>query len=290
MKHLGRIEIGGSLDITNNKHVEDLIEETLKGIDIPEDTNTTYTLTQDGLTVQLVDDLGNAVSEIEIPKLEDKNTTYTLTRDGTTIQLEGSEGGSSEVDIAPLIPPTVDPYQEVKGIALPTVNLFDTLRSRDYDDFDIYLEFDEANDRISIYLHLRIGVDIETFTLADNVSNLLDYYNRDGDGDVEGSMVLVGVGKYTDGSVVMRGEYGGNLTLPPKYGGGRGILLERAAVQPAEDSPLNNHYDGIVLYSFSSPYYFVFPDVDYETVSDQRVITGTLEEHLQNIYGHIYNS
>ena len=251
MKNLGTIEIGGSLDITTNKHVEDLIAEALEGIEIPEDTNTTYTLTQDGLIVQLVDDSGQVVSEIEIPEFEDK-----------------------------------DPYQEVKSIATTSPeNLFDILRGR-YDEFILRSEFDEETNRITIRLHLEVGGSWIVFTIADNVSNEWDYYNADG--SVRGSIDLVRVDKYTDGAVVMIGENTENRVIPPSYGGGRGVFLAGAAVQPTADSSLSNHSDGVALYDRLGEFYFVFPDVNEETVSDHEVITATLEDHLQGLYESIY--
>lgn len=285
MKHLGKIEIGGSLDITNNKHVEDLIEETLKGIDIPEDTNTTYTLTQDGLVVQLVDDRGQTVSEIEIPKLEDKNTTYTLTQDGTTIRLEGSEGGSSEIDLAPLIPQPTDPYQEEKDLIIRSeeaVNLFDTIRSGGYDDFDITSEFDAENSLISIYLHLHIGENVETFTLADNVGSMYNYYSETQD-------ILDTIDLREIYTINRYGEEILHIDWVDEKKRERDLEFWFPQIELTVESPL--YGSGLVLFSeWNIPIYFIFPDVNEETESGQQVITGTLEEHLQNIYGHIYNS
>lgn len=275
MKHLGKIESGGSLDITNNKHVEGLIEETLKGIDIPEDTNTTYTLTQDGLTVQLVDDGGNTVSTIEIPKLEDENTTYTLSKDGTTIRLVGSEGGSSEVDLASLLPEEKDPYQEEKAILfLPPANLFSMIRSNAYDDFDFTTDFDAENNLISIYLHLYSNYIVRTFTLADNVSNEWTRYDRAG--SPTGYVDIITL--YKDGTSVR--------VIGINRDSGSQVMYTVSNARL--DSPPNNHSDGIALRNNLSNTYYIFPDVNEETVADQQVITGTLEEHLQNIYGYIH--
>lgn len=98
MKHLGKIKSGGSLDITTNQHVENLVEEALESIELPEGADTTYTLTQDGLTIQLVDDSGGVVSTIELPNIEDTDTTYTLSQDGLVVQLV-DDGGNTVSEI-----------------------------------------------------------------------------------------------------------------------------------------------------------------------------------------------
>lgn len=273
MKHLGKIEIGGSLDITNNKHVEDLIEEAIQGIEFPEDTNTTYTLTQDGLTVQLVDDGGQVVSEIEIP--EHENTTYTLIQDGTTIRLvDNNYRVVSQIEI----PQPVDPYQEVKGIATPTVSLFEVLRSESYDGFDLTTEYDAENERISIYLHLHIGDTVKTFTLADNVNNTFDRYHQS-IGTMMDSKTLIEISENQYNGILRWYEEPGKL-----------FSLFDPKVLPASDVNANLNDGAVIAYS---NFYIHIPGTNESTASDQDVIpatiTGTLEEHLEKIYEYIHH-
>ena len=245
MKKLGRIEIGGSLDITNNKHVEGLLEEALKGIEIPEDTNTSYTLSQDGLTIQLVDGDGRVVSEIEIPEPEYK-----------------------------------DPYQAEKEFIIPPANLFNMIRNGSYDDFDVYAEFEENDDdynRMTIYLDVyRRGI-VRTFILANREVAFYHYFSRGAFGDTRlGSLNLREI--YKDGRDIHM------------VGFERTLVLRSAQIQTTEDSPLRMN-DGLVFQfrelGQSRDAYFHIPFPNEETESEPLVIAGTLEEHLQNIYGYI---
>lgn len=322
MKNLGQIQIGGSLDITTNKHVEDLIEEAIEGLDIPEDTNTTYTLTQDGLTVQLVDDQNSVVSEIALPEVEDTvytlrilegnrgrhtldlvdadgmmvsrvnftipndtNTTYTLRRDGDTrIEIIGNDGHVSGVDIASLLPEEKDPYQEVKGIPLPPVNLFDAIRTEGYEDFELTSEYDEENNLISIHLHLGIEGIERTFTLADNVSNEFNFYLDDG--RLYDTIKLEEIYKQMGMPVIISGGF--------PYAGRVNFNLDDAQLQVAADLE-QIPQDGILItgsnMSQALPViHFVLPGVNENTESEPATITATLEDHLQRIYGSIHNS
>lgn len=275
MKNLGQIQIGGSLDITTNKHVEDLIEEAIEGLDIPEDTNTTYTLTQDGLTIQLVDDGGTTVSEIELPEPEDTNTTYTLTNNGTTIQLVDDGGATSSIDLTPLIPQPVDPYGEVKVFTVPPANLFNMLSGGGYrvsDDFDMSSEFDAENNLISIYLHLyEKGIE-KKFTLADNVSNLWPVL--DSSGDTRREIYITDVSR-SSGDIIITGT--------DADGADDKLTLSMGEVKTASESDLSGH-DETVIYDVWGTNYLKFRDTDFRTESEPTVITGTLEEHLQTIY------
>lgn len=317
MKNLGQIQIGGSLDITTNKHVEDLIEEAIEGLDIPEDTNTTYTLTQDGLTVQLVDDQNSVVSEIALPEVEDTvytlrilegnrgrhtldlvdadgmmvsrvnftipndtNTTYTLRRDGDTrIEIIGNDGHVSGVDIASLLPEEKDPYQEVKGIPLPPANLLNMLRSEDYSAFDLTSEFDAENNLISIYLHLyEKGIE-RKFTLADEVDNRWTILNKRGENTKEIYITKV---SSTVEDVTIEGT--------DSDGADDEVRLFEPKVQNARDSDMEVSRYGIVISNAWGNEYFYIPGDPFIIESEPTVITATIEEHLQSIYGFIHNS
>lgn len=251
MKHLGKIEIGGSLDITNNKHVEDLIEEAIQGIDIPEDTNTTYTLTQDGLAIQLVDDGGKVVSEIEIP-----------------------------------VPEYKDPSQEVIEITtIPSVNLFDAIHTESYEDFELTSEYDEENNLISIYLHLGIEGIERTFTLADNASNEFPIYNESGGvwDTVKIEEIYKRIGEPTF-TILAVHPYAGRITM------NMDDAQIQTAADSGLNRPGGLVLIGSNASEGLYKGHFEFPDTNEETVSDPEVITATLEEHLQRIYESIHNS
>lgn len=279
MKNLGQIQIGGSLDITTNRHVEDLIEEALEGLVIPEDTNTTYTLTQDGLTVQLVDDQGRVVSEVQ-----DRNTTYTLSHQGTKILLVNNSGMSTEIDLAeidltPILPEEKDPYQEEKEFIIPPESLYVMLNNNFYESFDITSEYDEASGRISVYLHLHRRGITKTIIIADAREDEFKFYSESG--EVLGQAKIIGISRSSTPSprVNVEAEDGTYTLLIPK-------------IQTAVSSELNL-FNGIVISAnqiqpFDQPGYLHIPGATYTTRSEPTAITGTLEDHIQRTYESIH--